>query len=113
MECVQKMTNRRYHECKKEKYDSPRAGKIRDLRRFFADMKRGNGMQRISIDTEFIRLDAFLKLAGAVVTGGQAKLCVQAGGVAVNGEVCLMRGKKLRPGDRVAFQSQEYEVCAG
>ena len=51
-------------------------------------------MEIISIDTEFIRLDALLKLAGAVETGGHAKLAVQNGEVLVNGEVCTMRGKK-------------------
>ena len=46
-------------------------------------------------------MDALLKFAGAAGTGGEAKLAIQKGEVKVNGEVCLMRGKKLRPGDRV------------
>ena len=57
--------------------------------------------ERISIDTEFIRLDALLKCGGAVDTGGQAKFEIQAGKVQVNGETCTMRGKKnaaWRPG---------------
>ena len=57
--------------------------------------------QRIKIETEHIKLDALLKFAGAAGTGGEAKLAIQKGEVKVNGEVCLMRGKKLRPGDRV------------
>ena len=57
--------------------------------------------QRIKIETEHIKLDALLKFAGAAGTGGEAKLAIQEGEVKVNGEVCLMRGKKLRPGDRV------------
>lgn len=58
-------------------------------------------MEKIRIETEFIRLDALVKLTGMVDTGGQAKAAIQDGLVRVNGEVCLMRGKKLRPGDRV------------
>ena len=56
--------------------------------------------ETIKINTSFIRLDALLKFAGAVETGGEAKLLIQDGGVKVNGQVCTMRGKKLRPGDR-------------
>ena len=57
--------------------------------------------EHIKINTEFIKLDALLKFAGAVGTGGEAKLAIQEGEVKVNGETCTMRGKKLRPGDRV------------
>ncbi len=56
--------------------------------------------KRIHIETEYIKLDALLKLSGAVDTGGQAKTVIQTGEVRVNGQVCTMRGKKLRPGDR-------------
>lgn len=54
---------------------------------------------KLSIKEEFIRLDSALKLAGLVSTGGQAKVFIQNGDVLVNGEECLMRGKKLRLGD--------------
>ena len=54
---------------------------------------------KLSIKEEFIRLDSALKLAGLVSTGGQAKVFIQNGEVLVNGEKCLMRGKKLRLGD--------------
>ena len=54
----------------------------------------------IKIHTEFIKLQDLLKFAGAVETGGDAKLIIQEGRVSVNGELCAMRGKKLRPGDR-------------
>ena len=64
----------------------------------------------IAITTEFIRLDAFLKLSGAVVTGGEAKLAIAEGLVFVNGEVCTMRGKKLRPGDSVTYERSTYTV---
>lgn len=68
--------------------------------------------QYIPIDTEFIRLADLLKYAGAAETGGQAKLLVQDGQVLVNGEVCTMRGKKLRPGDKAAYRDTVYEVVA-
>ena len=58
-------------------------------------------MNKIKIDTEFIKLDSLIKLAGVVGTGGQAKMLIQEGIVSVNGEVCLMRGKKLYDGDSV------------
>lgn len=58
-------------------------------------------MNKIKIDTEFIKLDSLIKLAGVVGTGGQAKMLIQEGLVSVNGEVCLMRGKKLYDGDSV------------
>lgn len=56
-------------------------------------------------------LGAFLKLAGVAATGGHAKVLVQAGEVAVNGEVETRRGRALRPGDVVAAGGQEYRVC--
>ena len=57
--------------------------------------------EKIVIRTEFIKLDSFIKYAGLTDTGGQAKEIVLAGMVKVNGEVCTMRGKKIRPGDVV------------
>ena len=56
-------------------------------------------VKEIFIDTDFIRLDSTLKLADAVQSGGHAKVVIQDGEVKVNGEVCTMRGKKLRDGD--------------
>lgn len=52
----------------------------------------------IKIKTEYIKLQDLLKFAGAVETGGDAKLIIQEGRVTVNGAICKMRGKKLRPG---------------
>lgn len=72
-------------------------------------------MQKILIHTEFIKLDALLKYAGLCETGGEAKELVQGGAVKVNGEVCTMRGKKLRPGDIVTtpdIPDLEFEVIA-
>ena len=62
------------------------------------------------IDTEFIRLDAFLKMNDAVQSGGHAKIVIQEGEVKVNGEVCTMRGKKLRKGDTAEFERIIYIV---
>ena len=66
--------------------------------------------ERVKIETPFIRLDALLKFAGAVETGGEAKLIIQDGEVKVNGEVCTMRGKKLYPGDRAELDGQTFVV---
>lgn len=59
--------------------------------------------EKIAIKTEFIKLDALLKFSGLCETGGLAKEAVQNGEVLVNGEVCTMRGKKIRSGDRVTL----------
>lgn len=67
-------------------------------------------MEKITIDTDFIKLDSLLKFAAAVGTGGEAKQAIAEGLVKVNGEVCTMRGKKLRPGDKVEFQNMEFEI---
>lgn len=63
-------------------------------------------MDSILIHTDFIKLDAMLKFAGLVETGGEAKLLIQQGQVQVNGEVCTMRGKKMRPGDRCILDNE-------
>ncbi len=64
----------------------------------------------LTISTEFIKLDAALKFAAAVESGGEAKEAVQEGRVTVNGENCTMRGKKLRPGDRFTFDGKTFEI---
>ena len=70
-------------------------------------------MEKIPIETEFIRLDAFLKFCGAVGTGGEAKNRITDGFVRVNGAVCTQRGRKLRPGDTVTFLGRDYTVGVG
>lgn len=72
-----------------------------------------NGVITEKIETEFIRLDSFLKLCGAFETGGQAKVAIQGGKVLVNGETCTMRGKKMRPGDTAVYGGKTYGVAAG
>ena len=69
--------------------------------------------KQVPISTEFIRLEALLKLADAVPSGGMAKNLIQDGQVLVNGEVCTMRGKKMRSGDAAEFNGIRYEVVAG
>ena len=67
-------------------------------------------MEKISINTEFIKLDSLLKFAALVGTGGEAKYVISEGMVKVNGEVCTMRGKKIYPGDKVEFERFSLEV---
>ncbi len=64
----------------------------------------------MKIDTPFIKLDSFLKAVDAVSSGGEAKVLIAGGEVAVNGEVELRRGRKLYPGDRVAIGGKVYDV---
>ena len=66
----------------------------------------------IKIDEEFIRLQDLLKFAGITPTGGQAKYIIQNGEIKVNGEVCTMRGKKMRNGDTAQFEDKIVEVKA-
>lgn len=67
-------------------------------------------IKEIKITTDFIKLDSFLKLAAAVSTGGHAKMVITGGEVKVNGQLCLMRGKKLYEGDTVEFEGEKYKV---
>ena len=65
---------------------------------------------KIKIDSEFIRLDNLLKIAGVCETGGQAKLLIQGGEVCVNGEICTMRGKKMRDGDEAVYEQVRVQM---
>lgn len=67
--------------------------------------------EEIEIIGEFIKLDSLLKFSGLTETGGIAKEIVQAGKVKVNGEVCTMRGKKIRRGDVVTIDEIEEEIA--
>ena len=77
-------------------------------------VRRADGREpvTVAIETEFIRLDAFLKFAAVVQTGGEAKALIQDGFAAVNGEICTQRGKKLRPGDLVTLGDKAFKVAA-
>ena len=70
-------------------------------------------MEKISIQTEYIKLDALMKYAALVGSGGEAKTVIAEGLVKVNGEVCTMRGKKLRAGDRAEFDGRTVTVEQG
>lgn len=70
-------------------------------------------MEKIFINTEYIKLDQLLKFANAVEGGGMAKNVILDGLVKVNGEVELQRGKKLRNGDVVEFNNEKYAVVIG
>jgi len=61
------------------------------------------GVKQIPITGEYIRLDALLKFASVVSTGGEAKIMIQNGEVFVGGEPCTLRGKKIRPGGAVRY----------
>ena len=77
-------------------------------------VKKKETAERISIQTEFIKLESAMKLANVIPTGGTAKLEIQDGNVLVNGEVCTMRGKKLYPGDKFTFDGVTYLIsCHG
>ena len=65
---------------------------------------------KIEANGGYIKLDSLLKLAGIAMTGGQAKMMIQSGDVYVNGERCLMRGKKMRAGDKARFEDEIVEV---
>lgn len=64
----------------------------------------------VLIHTEFIQLQAFLKMMGIAETGGQAKEMIQDGIIRVNGEICTARGKKLRNGDVVTAFAADYTI---
>lgn len=73
--------------------------------------KRASSCVDVPIHTEFIKLQDFLKFANAVESGGMAKTVILDEQVMVNGEVCTMRGKKLRPGDVVTFMNGSWRVA--
>ena len=69
-------------------------------------------MEKIVINEEYIRLDNLMKFAGMCDTGGRAKYLIQNGEVKLNGEVCTMRGKKLRNKDIVEYNGKKVEIVA-
>ena len=67
-------------------------------------------IEKIGISTEFIKMDSLLKYAGVCMTGGEAKTLIEEGMVFFNGEICTMRGKKVRPGDKVTVGDVTLEI---
>ena len=74
-------------------------------------VKKKDNANTFAISTEYIKLQDALKFANIVYSGGEAKTVIQEGAVTVNGEVCTMRGKKLRPGDRFSFAGQSFVIA--
>ena len=73
-------------------------------------VKRKTNIQELAITTEFIKLQDAMKFANIVMSGGEAKQLIQEEQVKVNGEVCTMRGKKLRSGDVFSFQDLSFKI---
>lgn len=67
-------------------------------------------MKEIKIETEYIKLDSFLKWCGAFTQGSDAKMFILDGNVKVNSEVELRRGRKLRSGDIVEFENEIFKI---
>ena len=74
--------------------------------------KRNADEIKVPIVTEYIKLEALLKLVNVAGSGGMAKNMILNEDAKVNGEVCTMRGKKLRPGDKAEFMGTVYLVTA-
>ena len=74
-------------------------------------VKRKENATPLNITTEYIKLQDALKFANVVYSGGEAKVLILDGQVKVNGEVCTMRGKKLRSGDKFTFNGETYLIC--
>lgn len=64
----------------------------------------------VKIHTPFIKLGDFMKFAGMVENGAEAKLAIQTGKVYVNREICYARGKKLKSGDIITYNAQDIAV---
>ena len=75
-------------------------------------VKKKDNSIPLTITTEFIKLQDALKYANIVYSGGEAKQMILDGLVTVNGEVCTMRGKKLRPGDKFQFEGYKFVITA-
>ncbi len=67
-------------------------------------------MKSITINTEYIKLDQFIKWADVAATGTEAKILISDGYVKVNGEVELRRGKKLRKGDKIEIDGNDFII---
>lgn len=67
-------------------------------------------MEELKIVTPFIKLDQLVKLAGFSETGAKAKILIDLGEFNVNGELCIKRGKKIKPGDIIEYKNKKYKV---
>ena len=73
-------------------------------------VKKKDNSIPVAITTEYIKLQDAMKFANIVYSGGEAKQLILEEQVQVNGEVCTMRGKKLRPGDKFQFQGYKFVI---
>ena len=73
-------------------------------------VKKKQNVQELAISTEYIKLQDAMKFANIVMSGGEAKQLIQEEQVKVNGEVCTMRGKKLREGDTFSFEGFTFQI---
>lgn len=73
-------------------------------------VKKKDDHQSLKIHTEYIKLQDALKYANIVYSGGEAKQLILDGQVTVNGEICTMRGKKLRNGDKFTFMGYKFVI---
>ena len=67
-------------------------------------------MEEIKLRGDYIKLGQALKASNLVESGVMAKLVIQDGLVAVNGEVETRRGKKLTDGDVVSFEGETIKI---
>lgn len=67
-------------------------------------------MEKVKINTEYIKLDQFLKYANIISSGSEAKYLIAQNSVRVNGEIATQRGKKLRNGDKVEVDGKIYII---
>ncbi|WP_062213876.1 RNA-binding S4 domain-containing protein [Demequina oxidasica] len=73
-------------------------------------MTTNQPVEDVRVDGEVIRLGQFLKLAGLIDSGANAKEAVMDGDVLVNGATELRRGYQLKDGDLVTFQDRSARV---
>ena len=73
-------------------------------------VKKKTNVQELAISTEYIKLQDAMKFANIVMSGGEAKQLIQEEQVLVNGEICTMRGKKLREGDTFSFEGLTFQI---
>lgn len=74
------------------------------------NFRKEENMEKIKIDSEFIKLDSFLKWSGITTMGSEGKILISNGQIYVNGDIELRRGRKLIKGDVVTYDNHVYEI---
>lgn len=69
-------------------------------------------MKEVRINTDYIRLDQFLKLVNEAQSGGDAKVKILSSEVKLNGITQTQRGKKLRDGDEISIHGRSYKIVS-